>query len=271
MKISILGCGWLGFPLAKSLVKQGYTVQGSVSREEKIALLANEGIAPFQIQLSPAITGTDVHAFLDTDVLLIAIPPRAGKFGDDYHVAQIRSVLAILQDSPIQQIVYTSSTSVYPESNAVLNEDAEVIESSPLVQVENLIKDFCEKNSKRYSILRCAGLMGYERMPAKYFAGKTLQTGQIPVNYIHQDDVVAIIESVLVNDFGSLTLNLVTPEHPSRAAVYTKNCEEMGLPLPIFEEPTSPLAFKVISGDKLLQVTGYTFKFANPLDFIYNA
>lgn len=271
MKISILGCGWLGFPLAKSLVKQGYTVQGSVSREEKMTLLANEGITPFQIQLSPAITGTDVPAFLEADILVIAIPPRAGKFGDDYHVAQIRSVLAMLQDSPIQHVVYTSSTSVYPENKAVLDEESEVIEASPLVQVEKLIKNFCEKNSKRYSILRCAGLMGYERMPAKYFAGKTLQTGQIPVNYIHQDDAVAVIQSILLNDFGSITLNLVTPEHPSRDEVYTKNCEEMGLPLPIFEEPISPLAFKVISGDKLLQVTGYTFKFANPLDFIYNA
>ena len=271
MKISILGCGWLGFPLAKSLVKQGHIVQGSVSREEKMPLLANEGITPFLIQLSPAITGTDVATFLDADVLVIAIPPRAGKFGDDYHVTQIKSVLDNLQDSRVQHLIYTSSTSVYPESNAVLDEESEVIEASPLVQVEKLIKDFCEKNSKRYSILRCAGLMGYERMPAKYFAGKTLQTGQIPVNYIHQDDVVAIIQSIIMNNWASLTLNLVTPEHPSRAAVYIKNCEEMGLPLPIFEEPTSPLAFKVISGDKLLQVTGYTFKFANPLDFIYNA
>jgi 3-hydroxyisobutyrate dehydrogenase-like beta-hydroxyacid dehydrogenase len=30
-KISILGCGWLGFPLAKALLKDGFTVKGSTT------------------------------------------------------------------------------------------------------------------------------------------------------------------------------------------------------------------------------------------------
>ena len=30
-KIGVLGCGWLGFPLAKDLIKQGFKVKGSTT------------------------------------------------------------------------------------------------------------------------------------------------------------------------------------------------------------------------------------------------
>ena len=44
MKISILGCGWLGFPLAKSLVEKGFSVKGSTTSENKLSILSTAGI-----------------------------------------------------------------------------------------------------------------------------------------------------------------------------------------------------------------------------------
>ena len=35
-KISILGCGWLGLPLAKSLLAKGYKIKGSTTSESKL-------------------------------------------------------------------------------------------------------------------------------------------------------------------------------------------------------------------------------------------
>lgn len=52
MKISILGCGWLGLPLAKQLIKKGFSVKGSTTSEEKISILKTEGIISFLISLS---------------------------------------------------------------------------------------------------------------------------------------------------------------------------------------------------------------------------
>ena len=37
--VSILGCGWLGKPLAISLLDDGYSLKGSTTKEEKLALL----------------------------------------------------------------------------------------------------------------------------------------------------------------------------------------------------------------------------------------
>ena len=70
-KISILGCGWLGLPLAKSLLSKGYEVKGSTTSESKLEVLKNAGISPFQIQLEEhQIIGTIEDFLKETDVLV---------------------------------------------------------------------------------------------------------------------------------------------------------------------------------------------------------
>ncbi|MEO0901041.1 MAG: NAD(P)-binding domain-containing protein, partial [Bacteroidota bacterium] len=56
--IGVLGCGWLGFPLAQKLVEQGYEVHGSTTSPEKLNLLQSKGIEPYRIALqADKITG----------------------------------------------------------------------------------------------------------------------------------------------------------------------------------------------------------------------
>jgi nucleoside-diphosphate-sugar epimerase len=285
MKISILGCGWLGFPLAKYLTEKGHSVKGSTTSESKIPLLSEYGIDPFLLKFSPEIESenldnflnsdilsplsvspqTTICNFLNSDILIICIPPRAGKYGEDFHVQQIESLIQHLPSSPIQSIIYTSSTSVYPDLNREMNEDDEVIENHALIKVENLLK----KLPQNVTILRCGGLMGEERIPAKYFAGKTINTGEIPVNYVHQQDVIQIIMMILEKDFWNETFNVVSPIHPIRKEIYLKNCEDLGFEKPIFEEPIEVIPYKIISPQKLILRTDYDFLFSNPLDFRY--
>ncbi len=294
MKISILGCGWLGLPLGKYLVENGHSVKGSTTSENKLALLSEVGIEPFLLKLSPQIemplsvspqttamfellsvspqttaklssVETQTTAFLNSEILIICIPPRAGKYGEDFHVQQIESLLEYLPSSTIKSIIYTSSTSVYPELNREVNEEYEVIENHALIKVENLLKNL----PQNITILRCGGLMGGERIPAKYFAGKTINTGKIPVNYVHQEDVIQIITMILEQGFWNETFNIVSPEHPIREDIYLKNCKEFGYEKPIFEEPFEEIPFKIISPKKLIQRTGYKFIYNNPLNFKY--
>jgi nucleoside-diphosphate-sugar epimerase len=289
MKISILGCGWLGLPLGKYLVENGHSVKGSTTSESKITLLSAVGIEPFLLKFSPQIEGlletllsvspqitlsdfssplsveTQTITFLNSEVLIICIPPRAGKYGEDFHVQQIQSLMEYLPSSSIKSIIYTSSTSVYPDLNREVTEQDEVLENHALIKVENLLKSI----PKNVTILRCGGLMGGERIPAKYFAGKTINTGEIPVNYVHQQDVIQIITMILEKDFWHEIFNVVSPIHPIRKEIYLKNCEEFGFATPIFEEPAEEIPFKIISSQKLISKTGYEFLYANPLDFRY--
>ena len=45
--ISIIGCGWLGFPLAKHLIRLGYHIKGSTTSKDKLTKLESEGIEAF--------------------------------------------------------------------------------------------------------------------------------------------------------------------------------------------------------------------------------
>jgi nucleoside-diphosphate-sugar epimerase len=265
MKISILGCGWLGLPLGKYLVENNHSVRGSTTSESKINLLSAVGIDPFLLRFSPQIEDIGISNFLNQEVLIICIPPRAGKYGEDFHVHQMESLIEYLPSSSIKSIIYTSSTSVYPDPNREVTEQDEVFENHTLIKVENLLKSL----SQNVTILRCGGLMGAERIPAKYFAAKTINTGKIPVNYVHQDDVIQIITMILEQGYWNETFNVVSPEHPIRKKIYLKNCEEFGFEKPIFEEPTEEIPFKIISPQKLIQRTGYEFIYANPLNFRY--
>lgn len=272
--ISILGCGWLGLPLGRHLSEKGYSVKGSTTKEEKLVVLSENGINAFRIQLNPQIVGENVDNFLNSETLLINIPPRISLQKVDAHVEQISNVLSLVKISKIKNIIYISSTSVYPELNReVFEEDVITPEQSAsptMVKAENLLKEFCKFYEINFTILRCGGLMGYERIPAKYFSGwKGLTTGDIQVNYVHRDDVIKIIETIIENNIWNETFNIVSPIHPTRKEIYAKNCEELGFEMPEFVVPTEPQPFKIISPKKWLECSKYEFIYANPLDYYY--
>lgn len=268
--ISIIGCGWLGLPLGAYLSEKNYLVKGSTTHVDKLAILEENGIEPFLLKLNPQLECEYVDNFLDADILIINIPPRISVQKTDAHVEQIANLLAAVEKYPVKKIIYISSTSVYPELNReVVEEDVSTPETSAsptMVKAENLLKNFAAD----VTILRSAGLMGYDRIPAKYFAGwKGLTTGNIPVNYIHRDDVIRIIETVIEQNIWGDTFNIVSPIHPIRKEIYTRNCEELGFEMPEFVDPAEPQPYKIISPEKWLEKSGYHFLFKNPLDYFY--
>lgn len=268
--ISILGCGWLGLPLAEKLIGSGCAVRGSTTTPDKLSLLTEKGIEPFLIRFRPWPDGDDVTRFLQTDVLIVNIPPKAGAMGDSFHPQSIRTLLEHLPAGTPPCIIYISSTSVYPELNReVVETDVVLPEESAapaLVEAEQLMLQ-----TGNSTVLRCAGLMGYDRIPGKYVAGKKgLTTGGIPVNYVHRDDTVRIIQHLIETPRPGQTFNVVAPEHPTREAVYRKSCADFGYELPTFAEPSEPVPYKVISGGKLNEELQYRFLFPDPLAFFYS-
>jgi predicted dinucleotide-binding enzyme len=58
--ISILGCGWLGKPLALAFLTKNMKVKGSTTSSEKILPLSNTGIEAYHIAFQPEFVGDDV-------------------------------------------------------------------------------------------------------------------------------------------------------------------------------------------------------------------
>jgi nucleoside-diphosphate-sugar epimerase len=61
--ISILGCGWLGIPLAETLIQKGFSIKGSTTSANKLSVLQNKGIEPFAISLEADGVEGDIQKF----------------------------------------------------------------------------------------------------------------------------------------------------------------------------------------------------------------
>lgn len=268
--ISILGCGWLGLPLANKLVAQGYTVLGSTTQSGKLGVLKQAGIQPFLIELSPKINQPFHQEFFRSDVLVVNIPPgRKRENTEDFYPQQVRE---ILRQNPTPKILFVSSTSVYPNFNREVTEDDLPADESELqslrasgralIAAEQLVQQY----SEQATVVRFCGLMGPERHPGRFLAGKKLKSsGQAPVNFIHLDDCVAIIVKIIQENTWGEIFNACADKHPTKEKFYNKAAQRVGQEPPEFLSGEIP-SFKSINSKSLKMKLAYQFKYGNPSD-----
>lgn len=260
-QISILGCGWLGLPLAKALIKNGFLAKGSTTSSEKLSILEKSGIQPFLIALSEEKINGDFTGFLqNSKTLVIDIPPKLRGSEKENFVSKIKNTIPFIEKSTIENLLFISSTSVYGESDSIITEETEVhpkTESGKqLLETEQLLQN--NPNFKT-TILRFGGLIGEDRHPIKFLAGKTnLENPNTPINLIHQDDCVDIILNIIKQNCWNETFNAVTPFHPSRKEYYTQKAIYLNLELPKFNDDTAASG-KTISSAKIENILKYTF------------
>ena len=268
--ISILGCGWLGLPLAKAMIAKGISVKGSTTSEDKIMLLQNIGIKPFNLVLeSDGVIG-NFEDFLDgSEILVIDIPPKLRGNNVQHNieavfVKKMQHLIPQIEKSTVKKVLFVSSTSVYAEDNTTITEDSpvnpETESGKQLVAVERLLQS---NSNFKTTIVRFGGLIGEDRHPIPFLAGKrNLENPKAPINLIHQVDCIGIIHQIIVNDVWNETFNAVAPFHPNREDYYTQKAIDFGLELPQFnlENPTFG---KTILSTKVETVLEYTFSKPN--------
>ena len=111
-RIGIIGCGWLGLPLAKTLILNNYKVKGSTTTKNKLEILKKEGIEPYLIEITENSISASINSFLnELDILIINIPPKIRKEGLINYSKKIQNIIS--KTSQIKNILFISSTSVY--------------------------------------------------------------------------------------------------------------------------------------------------------------
>lgn len=271
-KISILGCGWLGLPLAKKLIKKGHSVNGSTTSQNKLSILENAGINPFLLALESESISESINEFLDkSDILIIDIPPKLrGSNADSsdsskkIFVEKIKNLIPFIEKSTVKKVLFVSSTSVYGDENDIITE-----ETNPNPETESgkqlLLAEATLQNNQNFetTILRFGGLIGEDRHPVKFLAGReNLENPDAPVNLIHQNDCIGIIEEIINQSKWNEVFNAVAPFHPTREKYYTQQAKEQNLILPKFSPEKSNIK-KVISSEKVENSLGYPFKLEN--------
>jgi nucleoside-diphosphate-sugar epimerase len=262
--ISIIGCGWLGLPLAKHLVSKNFKVKGSTTHKDKIPSLNSNGIEGFYVELTKdSIEGDIENCLSESEILILNIPPGLRKSPEADFVKQILLLIPYIEKSSIKNVLFVSSTSVYADSESipVITEDSipnpDTESAKQLWNVEKLLQT---NQNFRTTILRFGGLFGADRHPATFLSGKMgVKNPDAPVNLIHLDDCIGIIQNILESAIWNETLNAATTAHPSRKDYYSSICEIMDVPLPVFEE-TSSQKGKCIDSKKLVRLLDYEFR-----------
>ena len=273
-KISILGCGWLGLPLAKALLEKGFQINGSTTTKEKLLLLKNEGINPFLIDIPLSIDKENhgVESFSDSmtsflkgsDTLIIDIPPKlrgdSAAAIEKTFVKKIVTLIPFIEKSTVRNLLFVSSTSVYGESQMTVTEftkpEPDTESGKQLIESEQLLQS--NSNFKTTSI-RFGGLIGIDRQPGRYLAGReNLENPVAPVNLIHQEDCIGIILKIIEMNFWNETFNAVSSFHPTREKYYTEKAAELNLAEPKFDHSRSSIG-KLIENDKVINLLKYTF------------
>lgn len=262
--ISILGCGWLGLPLAVALLEDGYRVKGSTTSQEGV--LKDAGVEPFRLACQPELVGEDVEEFFKADILVVTVPFKRSLPDPYLYKKQIDSVISHVVQSSIYFVIFTSSTSVYPQTNREISEDDSFeppdVRAKVLLEVENSLMNQTHFYS---TIVRFAGLYGYDRQPGRFLSGKeVLGTGKKPVNFIHRDDGVGILMEIIRQDVCGEIFNGCSDKHPTSKEFYTHAAQRLGLPVPQFDD-RAPLRYKIVCNDKVKERLNYHFKYPNPL------
>jgi nucleoside-diphosphate-sugar epimerase len=272
-KISILGCGWLGLPLAKSLLSKGYEIKGSTTSESKLEMLKNAGISSFQIQLEEDQIIGKIEDFLkETDVLVIDIPPglrrETSTSNEMTFVNKIKNLIPYIEKSDVQKVIFVSSTSVYGDSFPIVEITEETKPNSDTESGKQLVisESLLQSNPHfKTTVIRFGGLLGDDRHPIKFLAGRTnVENPVAPVNMIQREECIGIIEEILKqvqhdNWEWNQTFNAVAPQHPTRKAYYHKKAEILNVPLPTFAEDSESKG-KIISSKKVKTILGYSFQ-----------
>ncbi|MBT2163582.1 NAD(P)H-binding protein [Zobellia barbeyronii] len=259
--IAIMGCGWLGLPLAQKFIEKGYKVNGTTTSENKISLLAAKGIHPFLISLSETEITGDINSFLThAHVLILNVPPKLRGEHKENYVKKMQLVLKAIKSSTVRKIVFVSSTSVYGDIDGDVTEDTKPEPSTEsgrqLLECEELFQNEPELET---TVIRFGGLIGPNRNPVTMLSKRTnLKNGNAPINLIHLNDCIKVIYKSVKENWGQDLFNAVFPYHPSKKEYYSLQAIKNKLKLPEYANDIDKKG-KLIRSYNLTNVKDFKF------------
>jgi len=276
MKCLIVGCGYVGLPLAAELVRVGHEVSGLRPNVSAEVELNAAGIRP----LIADVTKPDELAKLprEFDWVVNCVASRGGN-AEDYrriYLQGTRNLIEWLSTAPPEKFVYTSSTSVYGQTDGSLVKETSLTEplaetAKVLLETEKLLLAAAGERKFPAVVLRVAGIYGPAR---SYWFNQFLKNearmdgdGSHFLNMIHRDDVIGCVIAALKKGRVGEIYNAVDDKPVSQANFFQWLAEELGRDLP----PSVPgnsdesrrrgVTNKRVSNRKLKMELGCQFKY----------
>lgn len=190
--VLIIGCGYVGVPLAKAWIQKGHAVYGTTRSAARRDRLKGEGIQPIVLDLLKPPFDLP-HA--DWIYLLVA------GSNDETLTEGMGHLLNALAAAPPKKLIYSSSTAVYGDHRGGWVDEMSLRAATHpaglrLIRTEEILLSAFEKDRFPGIIARLAGIYGPRRIPGRDLV---LKGGPIPgdpdsyLNLIHLDDLVSLL------------------------------------------------------------------------------
>jgi len=280
MRILVVGCGYVGFPLAVELVRLGHQVWGLRRSSNSDDELQQAGISPLHADLTRPETLVSLPNSYDWVVNCVASGGGGVAEYRELYLQGMKNLVRWLAGSggKLSRIVYTSSTGVYGQ-----HDGSTVDESSPtepqsetaqvLVETEQALLAAGRDQSFSAIILRAAGIYGPERgyLLKQFLRGEARieGDGSRALNMIHRDDLIAAIIAAVERGRPGAVYNACDDEPVSQLGFFTWLAGELNRPLPpmVPSDAALPrkrgLTNKRISNRKLRSQLGVKLRFPN--------
>lgn len=271
-QITIIGGGWLGQPLAQCLENLGHKVSVSRTSAQGVNELTEKHLSGFEFDLNRDISELSKSLnVLSPDIVIGCFPPGFRKGNGDEYAHHWKKLTQICQRVGVDRLVMVSSTTVYPNIAQEMDEDqatlalAQISENftdnaKVMLQAEQYLID----SGLSYAVVRCSGLIGPGRHPARFVSKLKQISNQAPANMLHLHDAIGATCFLALNT-SNVVVNATTPNTVSKAEFYQAALEQSGSsdPLP----PITETPDKRIVADRLIQL-GYHFHFHHTLETI---
>ncbi len=279
-RLVIFGCGYVGSAVARAAVAEGARVEALTRNPEKATALRAMGLTKVVVA---ELSSSDWHGQLYGGADFVVNCVSSGGGPEGYRQSYLMGMASILSwaamsGMPIGTMIYTSSTSVYPQGGGAV-----VVESSPAVgattngkiirESEQLVENVAATICARWFILRLAGIYGPERhhLLNQLREGATSLGGRGAhhLNLIHRDDIVsAMMACFSASDaIGSQVFNAADLAPARREEVVRWLAERLQRAMPGFDGVAGsrrggePMPDRIISSSKIQRVLGWQPKY----------
>lgn len=269
--VAVIGCGYIGAQLARSLAADGHDVLGTTRTPERLVELRQLGITAETLDVADQDRMKSLLAGRQVVYLTVAAGRRDANY-ERVYLAAARNLASAAGSTGIARIVYTSSTSVYGQDNGEwVTEDSPTAPDSEngriLSRTERTLLDLSLPNG--VTIVRLAGIYGPRRELERFAAaaaGSTRDDGDAWVNLVHRDDVVdALVRLLPLTHHG--VVNLANDQPTIRRELYDRLIESAGLsPITWIGQSASAGSGKRVSNQRIKELLGLQLRHPTPWD-----
>lgn len=230
--VLIVGCGYIGLPLARHFNARGWHVIGLTGSEPSAAGLSSEPFPVLGLDITKSLTRLQPRAF---DVVIHCA--SSGRRGTEaYEALFLSGTRNLLSALTINHFIFVSSTSVYGQTDGSwVNEESPADPSRQTGQMLHAAEEIVLE--QQGTVARLAGIYGPGRcVPLRKLLDQTATIegqGERIMNLIHRDDAVSALFFLAEHDLTGI-YNVTDNEPVSQLDWFRYVCGQLDRPLPPF-------------------------------------